>query len=99
MGTAKTWWNKNMSMEYIRHNYGVPAKRGGRIEFTDSGGVKWRGIIRAARGAYLSVSLDGFVNKVSILHPTWNVEYLPPANPAGVERETMDEVNSPGAGK
>ena len=64
-----------MSMEYIRKTYGVPAKRGGRIEFTDLYGAKWRGVIRSASDARLIVRLDGLrIN--SILHPTWNVQYL-----------------------
>ena len=65
-----------MSMEDIRYKYGVPAKRGGRIEFTDSNGSKWRGTIRSARDSRLHVSLDG-LRTISILHPTWQIKYLP----------------------
>ena len=69
----------SMSMEYIRYNYGVPAKRGGRIEFTDSNGVKWRGTIRSSRDSRLRVSLDGLCT-ISSLHPTWNMKYLTPVD-------------------
>jgi hypothetical protein len=64
-----------MSMDQLRKAYDVPAKRGGRIEFTDSNGAKWRGIIRSSRYARLRVSLDG-LRTISILHPTWNIKYL-----------------------
>lgn len=65
-----------MGMDYIRTTYGVPARRGGRIEYTDSNGAKWRGTILSARGAHLSVLLDGMRAR-SLLHPTWNVRYVP----------------------
>ena len=64
-----------MSMGYIRQHYGVPAKRGGRIEFTDTNGAKWRGTIRSARDGRLRVQLDG-LRTTETLHPTWNVLYL-----------------------
>ena len=37
-------------MEYIRKTYGVPAKRGGVIEYTDPRGQKWRArfVVRVA---------------------------------------------------
>ncbi len=66
-----------MSLEYIRDTFGVPAKRGGRIEFTDSRGAKWRGTIRSARDSRLRVRLDG-LRTISILHPTWNMKYMTP---------------------
>ena len=66
-----------MNMEYIRSTYGVPAKRGGKIEFTDSNGAKWRGTIRSARDSWLRVSLDG-LRTISSLHPTWNIKYIRP---------------------
>jgi len=68
-----------MSMQYIRSHYGVPAKRGGRVRFTDSDGRVFHCIIRSASGAYLRVSTDAPITgrqRVKILHPTWNVEYL-----------------------
>lgn len=62
-----------MTMEYIRSHYSVPAKRGGRIKYTNGG--TFYGTITGARGAYLRVRWDmGSQNKVT-LHPTWCVEY------------------------
>jgi hypothetical protein len=65
-----------MSLEYIRTAYGVPAELGRHIQYTDLAGVKWQGVITGAVNAKLKVELDGFNERRSILHPTWNVEYL-----------------------
>lgn len=65
-----------MSMEYIRKNYSVPAKRGCRIEFLGKGPVPVGGVITGSRGARLRIRLDG--EKVSRnYHPTWALRYLP----------------------
>lgn len=76
-----------MSLEYIRCAYGVPAKRGARIRYTDPGGVVWTGRITAARGAHLLVLVDDRVpgyRKRLKLHPTWNITYEPaPADEVG----------------
>jgi hypothetical protein len=61
-------------LDYIRQHYGVPAKRGARIRFTD-GGFSREGTIVSASGPYLRVQFDGMRYK-STLHPTWNVEYI-----------------------
>lgn len=58
-----------MSMEWVRRNYGVPAKRGGRIRFCGVGGT-----ITSADHR-LRVRMDD--GRRVILHPTWEVEYLP----------------------
>lgn len=69
-----------MSMEWIRRNYGVPAKRGGRVRFL--GYVAWpeslpaptcEGTITSA-SHYLRVRMDD--GRRVLLHPTWKVEYL-----------------------
>lgn len=64
-----------MSLQYIRDTYGVPAKCGGRVAFTGDG-TRQEGTIVSARGQYLRVRMDvdGFV---SVLHPTWKLEFLP----------------------
>ena len=62
-----------MTMTFIRCTYGVPAKRGARIRYTD--GVSKLGTITSAKGLYLRVLFDGERN-TRILHPIWNVEYL-----------------------
>lgn len=63
-----------MSMEFIRKNYGVPAKRGWRVEYTGCG-EKMLGTITGANGQYLRVRLDG-LKKASNFHPTWMLRYL-----------------------
>ena len=63
-----------MSMEYIRENYGVPAKRGGRVEY--SGGAEpRRGTIRSADGHYLKIQMDG-ERRTRTFHPTWELRYV-----------------------
>jgi hypothetical protein len=56
-------------MERIRRNYNVPARRGGRIRFMGQ-----LGTITSATH-YLRVKFDN--GGKALLHPTWNVEYLP----------------------
>lgn len=63
-----------MTMAFIRRTYRVPAKRGARIRYTDD--VSKLGTITSAKGSYLRVLFDGEKN-TRILHPTWNVEFLP----------------------
>ena len=69
-----------MSLGYIRSTYNVPAKRGCRVRYTDSDGAVWNGRITSARGGYLRVLVDdrvpGYRGRL-LLHPTWQVEYLP----------------------
>ena len=68
-----------MSMQWIREQYRVPAKRGARIAFTCCSTCGLRlGTIVATSGPYLRVRFDedhGAGRPVSI-HPTWNVDYL-----------------------
>jgi len=70
-----------MSLEYIRKTYKVPARRGGRIVYTDSDGTKFYCTIKSATGnGCLSVLVDdrvkGYRGRMK-LHPTFNIEYLP----------------------
>jgi hypothetical protein len=58
----------NVSMEWIRRNYGVPAKRGGRVRFFGDEGTI------ASATHYLRVRMDD--GRRVLLHPTWRVEYL-----------------------
>ena len=58
----------------IRRNYGVPAKRGGRVRYT-GGREPAFGSIRSARGAHLYIHLDG-AKRPQTFHPTWELEYL-----------------------
>ncbi len=63
-----------MSMDYIRNTYGVPAKRGGRVEYTNGKGEVRAGTITGVDGQYLRIRLDGqpYSNNY---HPTWNLKY------------------------
>ncbi len=61
-------------MGWIRLSYGVPAKRGRRVEY--SGGEQIRlGTIKSARGGCLNIMLDGD-NYTQSFHPTWMLRYL-----------------------
>lgn len=64
-----------MGMKHIRDTYGVPAKRGGRVEYTDTNGQKWRGTIRSADGAHLRISMEG-LRRTYTYHPTWDMVYV-----------------------
>lgn len=61
-------------MEYIRKNYGVPAKRGARIEYAAFEPPK-AGTIVGSKGAHLRIRLDG-QKKIKSYHPTWLIKYL-----------------------
>lgn len=63
-----------MSLEYIRKTYGVPAKRGVRVEYTGRGKPEL-GTIKGAKGARVLVLLDGHRHN-GIFHPTWMLKYL-----------------------
>lgn len=68
-----------MSLEYIRRTYGVPARRGVRVRYTDGAGVIWNCTITSAKGPHLRVLVDdrvpGYRGRL-ILHPTDNLEYV-----------------------
>lgn len=63
-----------MSMEYVRKTYGVPAKRGGRVEYTGGGKVEL-GTITSARNGHVYIQLDGW-SFAKPFHPTWELRYL-----------------------
>ena len=49
-----------MSMDYIRRTYGVPAKRGGMVRYTNTdNGAVTEGRITGARGPWLRVRFPG----------------------------------------
>jgi hypothetical protein len=64
-----------MSLQWIRDNYGVPAKRGGQIIFEWPPEAHRPGTIVGSTGPHLKVRLVGDKH-TSVLHPTWNVTYL-----------------------
>ncbi|OHV85793.1 hypothetical protein [Ensifer sp. LCM 4579] len=63
-----------MSMAYVRQYYGVPAKRGGRVEYT-GGGQPRLGTITSATNGRINVKLDG-EKQAYPFHPTWELRYL-----------------------
>lgn len=67
----------DVSAEYVRRYYGVPAKRG--MTVTVDGKV---GKIVGFRGPHLRVRLDGEKHPVNC-HPTWRVEYPSDTNSVG----------------
>lgn len=67
-----------MSMEWIRKNYGVQARSGGRVEYTGCGKPEL-GTIRSASGSQLIIQLEGVKHPVPF-HPTWELRYLPAQN-------------------
>ena len=72
-----------MSLQYIRDNYNVPAKRGARIEYSDATALFIRGFLYSpkkgtivgAKGQYLRVRFDNETNIVT-LHPKSCIKYL-----------------------
>ena len=63
-----------MSMSYIRETYGVPAKRGGRVEYLGTTPPRM-GTIVSACDASLRIRLDGDKN-AGKYHPTWMLRYF-----------------------
>lgn len=73
-----------MSLDYIRSYYSVPARRGGRVEYT-GGGKPQLGTITGASGVHIKIRLDG--NKhANPYHPTWALRYLDAAESATPSR-------------
>ena len=63
-----------MSIALVRRLYRVPARRGGRVEYTGCG-RRELGTITSAAGARLNIRLDG-VKHAMPFHPTWELRYL-----------------------
>lgn len=74
-----------MSMKWIRSQYGVPAKRGGRVEYTPCEGSTDKtgrfGTITGTSGPHLLIRLDG-EKHARPYHPTWQLRYLTEAGRA-----------------
>lgn len=62
-------------MEYIQDNYGVPARVGRRVKYTDSKGSR-EGTIIGNYGHYLKIWMDGDKKPHGVYHPTDSIEYL-----------------------
>jgi len=65
-----------MGVETVRRLYGVPAKVGGRVEYTGQGRPEL-GTITGTIGAHLLIRLDGKKHSLPF-HPTWELRYLTP---------------------
>jgi hypothetical protein len=63
-----------MSMAWVRKSYRVPAKRGGRVEYSGDGKREF-GTIVSASGGRLNIRLDG-IRHTMPFHPTWALRYL-----------------------
>lgn len=63
-----------MGMAWIRKTYGVPARRGMRVEYSGEGRPEL-GTILSANGSHLNIRLDG-VRHAMPFHPTWKLRYL-----------------------
>ncbi|QQP96461.1 hypothetical protein [Lysobacter enzymogenes] len=65
-------------MAYIRLTYGVPAKRGMRVEYMSGRDLElMEGVIVGSKGQHLRIRLDG--NRHSgFFHPTYNLVYITP---------------------
>jgi len=70
-----------VSFDYIINAYNVPAKKGGRVEYT-GGPIPMQGEITGADGARLLIRLDG-QKHARRYHPTWELRYL--------DKESNDE--------
>lgn len=64
-----------MTMAYIRNAYRVPAKRGGRVEYSGDKAAPRLGKIIGADGARLKIRMDG-QRVAGRYHPTWELRYL-----------------------
>lgn len=74
-----------MSMEYIRNTYGVPAKRGARVEYSGAG-RPLLGTITGSKGAHVCIRLDCHKHSLQF-HPTWKLHYLDAAIRSGGREE------------
>jgi hypothetical protein len=64
-----------MSLEYIRNYYNVPAYTGKKVEYTSLAGKKYTGTIVGGKDAYIVLEFEeNMLN--GAYHPTWNINYL-----------------------
>jgi hypothetical protein len=69
--------SKATYMEDIRRTYGVPAKRGARVEYQPENKEPWQGTVVSAKRGYLRIRKDGEKRTYPApFHPTWNLKYL-----------------------
>lgn len=73
-----------MSIDWVRKTYSVPAKVGGRVEYTGDGKSEF-GTITSATNGRLNIRLDGIKHPMPF-HPTWKLRYLDATPEAAGER-------------
>lgn len=62
---------------YISSYYGVPAKKGQRVEYTATDGKVKTGFISGAKNQYIKIQFDGDSKPYNgVFHPTSNIKYL-----------------------
>ncbi len=65
---------EEFALNQICRQYDVPAKKGGRVEYTGEKVARF-GTIKGHNGSHLMILLDG--NKHPFpFHPTWELRYL-----------------------
>ena len=63
-------------MKYIRDFYGVPAKRGRKVQYLHPGSCEFvNGVITGSRGAHLRIRLEGAL-KSGLFHPGYHLIYM-----------------------
>lgn len=82
-----------MSLSYIREMFGVPARRGARVEYMDQGKARL-GTIRSARDGLLRVKLDD-AKDVRAFHPCWNMRYLDSSAATGAQAASTPQKENP----
>jgi len=74
-----------MSMSYIRRTYGVPCKRGARVQCIRKWGHP-TGVVVSAKGAYIRIRFDGDRATFRVkFHPT-DVKWLADDDTTRIER-------------
>ena len=63
-----------MTIAWIRSAYGVPAKRGARVEYSGCAPARL-GNITGTQGSHLLIRMDGDKHSQPY-HPTWMIRYL-----------------------
>ena len=63
-----------MSLEYISECYDVPAKKGGKVKYTDKNGNSHTGTIKKALNSNLFLEFED-ESLTGCYHPTWNIQY------------------------
>jgi len=76
-------------MEYIRDTYGVPAKRGGRVEYRGGAEIQ-TGTITGSDGHYLRIRMDGEKHSRDY-HPAWAMRFLDDTSKGGATPTTQEE--------